>query len=84
MQYELPRPPGAGESPAAEPVSRNTVAPLDLRRSDVVELAERLRPVCAGWDEARFVALVCRIAELKRRWTERYDTEQRPRPNWRE
>ena len=35
------------------------------------EIAERLRPVCADWEEERFQALVRQIAELEGRWLER-------------
>jgi hypothetical protein len=31
-------------------------------------LAERLRPVCAGWEDARFQVLVRQIARLKLQW----------------
>ena len=34
----------------------------------VARLAERLRPVCAGWDEAHFQALVHQIARRRVRW----------------
>lgn len=36
----------------------------------VARLGERLRPVCAGWDEDRFQALVLRIARMKAQWGE--------------
>ena len=32
--------------------------------------AERLRPVCTGWDECRFQALVLKIARTKAQWGE--------------
>jgi hypothetical protein len=38
----------------------------------VAHLAARLRPVCAGWDEAEFQALVQRIARMKVRWGDAY------------
>ena len=38
-------------------------------------LAERLRPICAGWDEARFEALVQQMARVKLRWSTSYETE---------
>jgi hypothetical protein len=34
----------------------------------VADLAERLRPACAQWDEDAFETLVRRIARLKLRW----------------
>ena len=35
------------------------------------EIAERLGPVCSGWEAKRFEALVRRIAELEMRWLDR-------------
>ena len=35
------------------------------------EISERLRPVCADWEEAQFQSLVRRIAALEQRWMER-------------
>ena len=34
----------------------------------VAQIAQRLRPVCAGWDEPRFQALVQQIARTKVQW----------------
>jgi len=41
-------------------------------------LAERLRPICVGWDEARFEALVQRMARVKLRWSTEYETDSYP------
>ncbi len=38
----------------------------------VADLAERLRPACAQWDEVAFQTLVRRIARLKLRWGDAY------------
>jgi hypothetical protein len=34
----------------------------------VARLTERLRPVCADWDETRFQAIVLHIARTELRW----------------
>lgn len=36
----------------------------------VARITERLRPVCAGWDEAEFEELVLQIALKKAQWGE--------------
>ena len=41
----------------------------------VTRLADRLRPVCSEWDEALFLSVVHRIAQMKMRWGEAYQTD---------
>ena len=49
----------------------------------VAELAERLRPACAGWDDAMFEALVRQIARRKVLWGEAYRAEAWRAAAWR-
>lgn len=67
--------------PRAHADDGGDVRPLQTASDDprfallVARLSARLRPVCTGWDDAEFEALVHQIARMKVRWGEAYRSD---------
>lgn len=73
MRVQPSEPSPAGDRDAARRATASAPDDADPRFTLLVaRIAERLRPVCHDWDEARFQALVRQVARVKVQWGEAY------------